>query len=90
MTLTGVVFHCAHEFHFRFLIKMPFFNCQACEQIQSPAEEVRCQLCPAGSFSETLDSGLCRPHASCEAIGRKVVTPGTATSDATCGDCLPG
>lgn len=25
MTLTGVVFHCAHEFNFRFLIKIHFF-----------------------------------------------------------------
>ncbi|XP_060902394.1 tumor necrosis factor receptor superfamily member 19L [Labrus mixtus] len=63
---------------------------KACEQIQSPAEEVQCRLCPTGSFSETLNSELCRPHASCEILGRKVATPGTATSDALCGDCLPG
>lgn len=63
---------------------------KACGQIQSPAEEVRCQLCPASSFSDTLDSELCRTHTSCETLGRKVATSGTATSDTICGDCLAG
>ncbi|KAL6116230.1 relt [Pungitius sinensis] len=63
---------------------------KACGQIQSPTEEVQCQLCPSGSFSDTLDAELCRPHASCGMLGRKVATPGTDTSQAVCGDCLPG
>ncbi|KAM6932159.1 tumor necrosis factor receptor superfamily member 19L [Lycodopsis pacificus] len=63
---------------------------KACGQIQRPTEEVQCQLCPSGSFSDTLDSELCRPRASCKILGRKVATPGTGTSDAVCGDCLPG
>ncbi|XP_047449637.1 tumor necrosis factor receptor superfamily member 19L isoform X2 [Mugil cephalus] len=63
---------------------------KACGQIQGPAEEVRCQPCPTGSFSDTLDPELCRPHTSCKVLGRKVATSGTATSDATCGDCLTG
>ncbi|XP_023144702.2 tumor necrosis factor receptor superfamily member 19L isoform X1 [Amphiprion ocellaris] len=63
---------------------------KACGQIQSPAEEVQCQLCPTGSFSDTLDSELCRPHTSCKTLGRKIATSGTAASDAICGDCLTG
>lgn len=63
---------------------------KACGQIQGPAEEVQCQPCPPGTFSDTFDSERCRPHASCTLSGRNVATPGTATSDAVCGDCLPG
>ncbi|XP_033833351.1 tumor necrosis factor receptor superfamily member 19L [Periophthalmus magnuspinnatus] len=63
---------------------------KACAEIQSPAEEVSCQSCPVGTFSDALDSELCRPHLSCELIGRSVATPGTVASDAQCGDCLPG
>ncbi|XP_054458923.1 tumor necrosis factor receptor superfamily member 19L [Anoplopoma fimbria] len=63
---------------------------KACEQIQSPTEEVQCQLCPPGSFSDTFDSELCRPHASCKILSRKVATPGTGISDAVCGACLTG
>ncbi|XP_029026271.1 tumor necrosis factor receptor superfamily member 19L isoform X2 [Betta splendens] len=62
---------------------------KACGQIQGAAEEVQCRLCPAGTFSEALDSELCRPHTSCRSLGRKVASPGSATSDAVCGDCLP-
>ncbi|XP_034025294.1 tumor necrosis factor receptor superfamily member 19L [Thalassophryne amazonica] len=61
-----------------------------CRQIQSPAEEVQCQLCPKGTFSDVFDTELCRPHVSCKTLGRNIATPGTATSDAVCGDCLPG
>ncbi|CAJ1065610.1 tumor necrosis factor receptor superfamily member 19L [Xyrichtys novacula] len=61
-----------------------------CELIKSPAEEVHCQPCPNGSFSDALDSKLCRPHSSCKILGRDVSTPGTAISDAVCGICLPG
>uniref|UniRef100_A0A8C2XD28 RELT TNF receptor n=1 Tax=Cyclopterus lumpus TaxID=8103 RepID=A0A8C2XD28_CYCLU len=63
---------------------------KACGQIQRPTEEVQCELCPSGSFSDTFDSELCRPHASCKILGLKVATLGTGTSDAVCGDCLPG
>ncbi|TMS07527.1 Tumor necrosis factor receptor superfamily member 19L [Larimichthys crocea] len=63
---------------------------KACGQIQSPTEEVQCRPCPVGSFSDTLDTELCRPHASCKILGREVATPGNVTSDAVCGVCLPG
>ncbi|XP_034721699.1 tumor necrosis factor receptor superfamily member 19L [Etheostoma cragini] len=63
---------------------------KACGRIQSPTEEVQCQLCPTRSFSDASDSELCRPHTSCKLLGRKVATPGTAISDGVCGDCLPG
>ncbi|KAK5609369.1 hypothetical protein CRENBAI_010792 [Crenichthys baileyi] len=61
-----------------------------CGQIQSPAEEVKCQSCPPGSFSDAVSSELCRPHTSCEVLGRNVAVSGTPTSDAVCGDCLSG
>ncbi|XP_078140193.1 tumor necrosis factor receptor superfamily member 19L [Centroberyx gerrardi] len=63
---------------------------KACGQIQRPEEDVRCQFCPAGTFSDALDSELCRPHASCETLGRQIATAGTSDSDAVCGECLPG
>ncbi|XP_029301464.1 tumor necrosis factor receptor superfamily member 19L [Cottoperca gobio] len=63
---------------------------KACGLIQSPTEQVQCQLCPTGRFSGAFDSELCAPHASCKILSRKVATPGTAISDAICGDCLPG
>ncbi|KAM9853270.1 tumor necrosis factor receptor superfamily member 19L isoform 2-T2 [Aulostomus maculatus] len=61
-----------------------------CRQTESLPEEVQCRVCPTGSFSDTLDSELCRPHNPCKIHGRIVVTLGTATADAVCGDCLPG
>ncbi|AWO99114.1 putative tumor necrosis factor receptor superfamily member 19L [Scophthalmus maximus] len=63
---------------------------KACGQVQSPTEGVRCRLCPTATFSDAFNSEPCHPHASCKALGRKAVTPGTATTDAICGDCLPG
>lgn len=63
---------------------------KACGQIQSPAEVESCQTCPFGTFSDALDSELCRPLLSCNLIGRDVATPGTESSNAVCGDCLPG
>ncbi|XP_004543906.3 tumor necrosis factor receptor superfamily member 19L isoform X1 [Maylandia zebra] len=63
---------------------------KACGQIQSPAEEVHCQVCPAGTFSDALDSEVCRPHTSCKILGRKLASSGNGTSDAVCGHCLTG
>ncbi|KAF3692864.1 Tumor necrosis factor receptor superfamily member 19L [Channa argus] len=63
---------------------------KACDQIQSPTEEVQCRLCPIETFSDALDSELCHPHTSCKFLGRKLSTPGTVTSDAICGECLSG
>ncbi|XP_068172575.1 tumor necrosis factor receptor superfamily member 19L [Antennarius striatus] len=62
----------------------------ACGRIPNPTEEVQCRSCPAGSFSDVFDSELCRPHTSCQDLSRGVAIPGTATSDAVCGECLPG
>lgn len=63
---------------------------KACGTVQSPSEEVQCQQCPTGSFSDAQDSELCRPHTSCGTLGRQVTSPGTATSDVICGDCMTG
>ncbi|XP_037534402.1 tumor necrosis factor receptor superfamily member 19L [Nematolebias whitei] len=69
---------------------MSVFKNGPCVQIQSPAEEVHCQACVSGSFSDALDSELCRPHTSCEHLGRKLAVSGTWSSDSVCGGCLPG
>uniref|UniRef100_A0AAV2IYC6 Tumor necrosis factor receptor superfamily member 19L n=1 Tax=Knipowitschia caucasica TaxID=637954 RepID=A0AAV2IYC6_KNICA len=63
---------------------------KACAEIQSPVEDVSCRACPAGTFSDALDSELCHPHLSCHLIGRSVGAVGSVSSDAQCGDCLPG
>ncbi|XP_061575242.1 tumor necrosis factor receptor superfamily member 19L isoform X1 [Cololabis saira] len=63
---------------------------KACGQPQIPAKEVQCQPCPAGTFSDSPDTKLCRPHTSCKILGKKVAISGTADSDAVCGDCLLG
>ncbi|CAG00916.1 unnamed protein product, partial [Tetraodon nigroviridis] len=49
-----------------------------------------CQVCPTGSFSDTFDADLCRPHTSCESLRRVVAVPGTSGRDSVCGDCLSG
>ncbi|XP_057694684.1 tumor necrosis factor receptor superfamily member 19L [Corythoichthys intestinalis] len=61
-----------------------------CGQIQSRTEEVQCRSCQTGTFSDSLDSEVCRPHSSCKLRGRTLVVSGSANSDVVCGDCLPG
>uniref|UniRef100_A0A8C7GD74 RELT TNF receptor n=1 Tax=Oncorhynchus kisutch TaxID=8019 RepID=A0A8C7GD74_ONCKI len=63
---------------------------KACWQVKGPGEAMRCQSCPAGTFSDGYDSDQCRPHSSCGVLNKKVVTSGTSHSDAVCGDCLYG
>ncbi|XP_036391892.1 tumor necrosis factor receptor superfamily member 19L isoform X2 [Megalops cyprinoides] len=63
---------------------------KACGQAEGPEEVVRCQACSAGTFSDTYDSDLCRPHTSCAALNRLLMSPGSTERDATCGDCMPG
>uniref|UniRef100_A0A8C8F379 TNFR-Cys domain-containing protein n=1 Tax=Oncorhynchus tshawytscha TaxID=74940 RepID=A0A8C8F379_ONCTS len=65
------------------------FSCQACWQVEGPGEAMRCQSCPAGTFSDSYDSDQCRPHSSCGVLNKKVVTSGTSHSDAVCGDSSP-
>ncbi|KAJ7995335.1 hypothetical protein DPEC_G00243500 [Dallia pectoralis] len=59
---------------------------KACGQV----EEAQCHSCPAGTFSDTFDADLCRPHTSCGVLNRKAGTPGTSFMDAICEDCLSG
>ncbi|XP_077578770.1 tumor necrosis factor receptor superfamily member 19L [Stigmatopora nigra] len=61
-----------------------------CEHIQSRAEEVHCRSCQTRTFSDSFNSELCHPHASCKIRGRKLLVAGSVNSDAVCGDCLPG
>lgn len=62
----------------------------ACGQAEGPEVEVKCQACPAGTFSGSYDSELCRPHTSCPALNRQLLSPGTAEKEAVCGECLSG
>lgn len=63
---------------------------RACGQAEGPEVEVKCQACPAGTFSGSYDSELCRPHTSCPALNRQLLSPGTAEKEAVCGECLSG
>ncbi|XP_064158673.1 tumor necrosis factor receptor superfamily member 19L isoform X1 [Anguilla rostrata] len=63
---------------------------RACGQAEGPEVEVKCQACPAGTFSGSYDSELCRPHTSCPALNRQLLSPGTPEKEAVCGECLSG
>ncbi|XP_051580289.1 tumor necrosis factor receptor superfamily member 19L [Myxocyprinus asiaticus] len=62
----------------------------ACVEAEAPDETGSCQICPAGSFSDTHDTKPCRPHTSCRELNRWILTAPTSQSDAVCGVCLPG
>ncbi|KAI4878529.1 hypothetical protein NFI96_006833 [Prochilodus magdalenae] len=62
----------------------------ACSEVDDPDIVVECQLCPPGTFSDTLGPELCRPHSACRSLNRWTVAPPTSRSDSVCGACLPG
>ncbi|XP_066555437.1 tumor necrosis factor receptor superfamily member 19L isoform X2 [Amia ocellicauda] len=72
--------------------------CPACPQGEEPGEAcgsgegvgVTCRDCPAGTFSDSLDTEPCRPHRQCDALNRSLFSPGTSKTDAACGECLSG
>ncbi|XP_017579949.1 tumor necrosis factor receptor superfamily member 5 [Pygocentrus nattereri] len=48
-----------------------------------------CSPCATGTFSDVEDYKTpCRNHTNCEELGRHLLTPGTATTDAECGDFI--
>ncbi|CAH2225740.1 tumor necrosis factor receptor superfamily member 19L isoform X2 [Pelobates cultripes] len=51
---------------------------------------VTCQKCGPGMFSSHSGISFCNPHTLCEKRKRVQLKAGTPTSDAQCGDCLPG
>ncbi|KAL4646976.1 tumor necrosis factor receptor superfamily member 19L-like [Arapaima gigas] len=61
-----------------------------CGGAEQPHVELRCQVCPAGSFSDSYGPEPCRPHRSCGALNRLPVKAGGADSNALCGDCVDG
>ncbi|XP_023648182.1 tumor necrosis factor receptor superfamily member 19L [Paramormyrops kingsleyae] len=63
---------------------------QPCGRAVEAAGVLRCQACPAGTFSDGYDAEPCRPHRSCSALNRVLVWPGRARSDTLCGRCLRG
>ncbi|XP_015239316.1 PREDICTED: tumor necrosis factor receptor superfamily member EDAR [Cyprinodon variegatus] len=77
-------------------------SCQACPQCQPGQEphmtcgygvkdeDFSCVPCPQGKYSKGKYE-ICRRHKDCDALYRAIVrVPGTAESDAECGQCLPG
>ncbi|KAJ7319646.1 hypothetical protein JRQ81_019157 [Phrynocephalus forsythii] len=49
-----------------------------------------CKPCAADSFSASSGLELCSPHTHCEVKKRVRASPGTATADTSCGDCMAG
>ncbi|XP_061097843.1 tumor necrosis factor receptor superfamily member 21 isoform X2 [Conger conger] len=50
------------------------------------AEDVKCRLCPRGSFSDTSSTvDKCRPHTNCQALGLVLRVRGSKDSDNGCG-----
>ncbi|XP_019386075.1 PREDICTED: tumor necrosis factor receptor superfamily member 19L isoform X1 [Crocodylus porosus] len=76
-------------------------NCAPCEACP-PGEEpdrmcgsgqglgMTCRACSPGTFSAGRGVAPCLPHTLCEARKRVPASPGTATADNRCGDCVPG
>ncbi|XP_066522219.1 tumor necrosis factor receptor superfamily member 19 isoform X2 [Hoplias malabaricus] len=78
-----------------------FGNCNACRQCDAGqelskecgfgyGEDAQCVPCRAGRFKE--DSGLqkCKPCLDCALLNRFQKTNCSSSSNAVCGDCLPG
>ncbi|XP_056320321.1 tumor necrosis factor receptor superfamily member 14-like [Danio aesculapii] len=58
---------------------------QYIKQAGTPFTNTECGNCTEGSYSNGSFT-TCRPHSNCEKEGRKVKTPGTASSDVECED----
>ncbi|XP_036444970.1 tumor necrosis factor receptor superfamily member 5 [Colossoma macropomum] len=51
--------------------------------------DTTCSPCAPGTFSDVEDYKTpCHNHTNCEELGRHLLTPGTATTDAKCGDVI--
>ncbi|XP_016429336.1 tumor necrosis factor receptor superfamily member 1B-like isoform X2 [Sinocyclocheilus rhinocerous] len=48
----------------------------------SPISDVKCALCPSGTFSNHSNAERCKPHTQCE--GRSVLRLGSSTTDTLC------
>ncbi|XP_067889482.1 tumor necrosis factor receptor superfamily member 19L isoform X2 [Heterodontus francisci] len=72
--------------------------CLHCPPGQEPDKEcgygkgfkVSCRSCRAATFSDTYDSGSCKPHTDCASLRKTYVRQGTEIADAVCGHCFPG
>ncbi|NXJ64810.1 TNR8 factor, partial [Rostratula benghalensis] len=52
--------------------------------------DVRCEKCPAGTFSDQHSStDICKPHTNCAELNKVVLIKGNATHDQVCLDQLP-
>uniref|UniRef100_A0A3B3ZL37 TNFR-Cys domain-containing protein n=1 Tax=Periophthalmus magnuspinnatus TaxID=409849 RepID=A0A3B3ZL37_9GOBI len=64
-------------------------SCPEGHGVEAPASmtnDTVCAPCDSGFFSDVSDHfSRCKPHTRCDAIGRDLKTPGTATTDAVCG-----
>ncbi|XP_053169010.1 tumor necrosis factor receptor superfamily member 19L isoform X2 [Hemicordylus capensis] len=72
--------------------------CGACPPGEEPDRKcgfgeglgMTCRPCSADSFSSSYSLELCSPHTRCEDKKRVHASPGIATADTLCGDCMPG
>ncbi|XP_053509362.1 tumor necrosis factor receptor superfamily member 1B [Ictalurus furcatus] len=51
-------------------------------------ENVRCGICPEGTYSNETSTQPCLPHTRCDLYCRSVLVRGTATTDTVCGPVL--
>ncbi|KAB5586722.1 hypothetical protein PHYPO_G00004850 [Pangasianodon hypophthalmus] len=76
-------------------------HCEKCELVHRcppgqgvsvPSNSTRntvCKLCPPGTFNKETDYVTpCQNHTSCSDLGRSLISPGTAETDAVCGDFI--
>ncbi|XP_072849545.2 tumor necrosis factor receptor superfamily member 19L [Pogona vitticeps] len=104
ISLLAVTF-CWHEARAQACGRQEYWNteghCVACEGCPPGTEPDRkcgygagrgmtCKPCSADSFSASHGLELCSAHTHCEGQKRVRASPGTATADNLCGDCMPG
>ncbi|XP_053182931.1 tumor necrosis factor receptor superfamily member 5 [Scomber japonicus] len=74
-------------------------NCEHCQPVKrcdkglgveikaTRTNNTSCAPCREGTYSNVTDfSSPCQEHIRCEVFGRELLTPGTPTTDAICGD----
>lgn len=60
---------------------------QGVKTLASRTNDTVCSPCETGTFSNVSDHlSHCQSHTRCEDFGKELRTPGTATTDAVCGD----
>ncbi|XP_026861740.1 tumor necrosis factor receptor superfamily member 3 isoform X2 [Electrophorus electricus] len=66
-------------------------SCLPCTQcdVTTSSTDTECRSCELGTFNSKTDYQTpCYNHTRCEELGRYLVTPGTPSADAVCGELL--